>query len=95
MPDLVEIEVAIERWAVEVVLGGQTTIVSSGVDLQPRVVAFNTPTKPWIVNHNLNYIPQTWVTDLAGNLISIEKTVTLDRVTVEPNQPMVGYLYYR
>lgn len=80
---------------VEIVYGGQTTIVNNGSNEQPKSAMFGTPTKPWIVNHNLNYVPQAWVTDLAGSQIAIEIVLTVDRITVIPAEPMVGYIYYR
>jgi hypothetical protein len=89
------VEVSVEQWTTDVVVGGHTTIVSNGNDLHPKTVAFAIPTKPWIVNHNLNYIPQVCVTDLAGNQISIETTITNTQIIVDPAQPTTGYLLYR
>lgn len=95
MPDPVIIDVIVQRTSLDVAMGGQTTIVSSGADLRPRSAVFLVPAKPWIVPHSLGYIPQAWATDLNGNSISIEINASIDRIIAEPAAPAVGYLYYR
>jgi hypothetical protein len=89
------VEAVVEQWTTEVVVGGNTTIVNNGSSLRPTTVPFVIPTKPWIVNHNLDYLPQVCVTDLAGSQVAIETTITNSQIIVDPAQPMTGYLLYR
>jgi hypothetical protein len=45
----------------------QLVIINNGSAARPQPVIFSVASAPWIVNHNLGYVPQVMVTDLAGN----------------------------
>lgn len=89
------VDVVVQSWTIEAIAGSNATIVFNGVNAGTRTIAFPVPTAPWLVNHDLNYVPQVWITDLAGNQVTIETVITTSQIIARPNAPMTGYLHYR
>jgi hypothetical protein len=72
----------------------QLVVINNGVTIRPPPVAFSIATTPWIINHNLGYVPQVLITDLAGNTLGVEKKITPTQIIVSPNAPATGYVHY-
>jgi hypothetical protein len=72
----------------------QLVIINNGNTARPQPVVFAVASAPWIINHNLGYVPQVMVTDLAGNAFGVEKKVTSTQIIISPNSPATGYVHY-
>jgi hypothetical protein len=49
----------------------QLVIINNGSAARPQPVIFSVALAPWVINHNLGYVPQVMVTDLAGNVFDL------------------------
>jgi hypothetical protein len=83
-----------EIQSIEMAVVEQLVIINNGDTARPQPVVFSVASSLWVVNHNLGYVPQVMVTDLAGNAFGVEKKVTATQIIVNPIAPTTGYVHY-
>jgi hypothetical protein len=95
--DIVETAVVVTAVEELVVVDGSlgANITINGVASPPTKVPFITPTKTWIINHNLGYEPQVTILDLLGNKVYAATKASSTQIIVDFEAPAVGSILYR